>query len=42
MTKALVNVPGKEVTIITVDYPPGATDPSTESEIWERFREPGK
>jgi quercetin dioxygenase-like cupin family protein len=27
MTKALVNVPGKEVTMITVDYPPGATDP---------------
>src|SRR5271165_3605260 len=27
MTKALANVPGKEVTMITVDYPPGATDP---------------
>jgi mannose-6-phosphate isomerase-like protein (cupin superfamily) len=27
MTKALVNVPGKEVTMITVDYPPGAVDP---------------
>jgi quercetin dioxygenase-like cupin family protein len=27
MTKALVNVPGKEVTMITGDYPPGATDP---------------
>jgi quercetin dioxygenase-like cupin family protein len=27
MTKALVNVPGKEVTMITVDYPPGAADP---------------
>jgi quercetin dioxygenase-like cupin family protein len=27
MTKALVNVPGKEVTMITVDYPPGGADP---------------
>jgi len=27
MTKALVNVPGKEVTMITVDYAPGASDP---------------
>ena len=27
MTKALANVPGKEVTMITVDYPPGAADP---------------
>jgi quercetin dioxygenase-like cupin family protein len=27
MTKALANVPGKEVTMITVDYPPGAVDP---------------
>jgi quercetin dioxygenase-like cupin family protein len=27
MTKALVGIPGKEVTMITVDYPPGATDP---------------
>ena len=27
MTKALANVPGKEVTMITVDYPPGAMDP---------------
>lgn len=27
MTKALVNVPGKEVTMLTVDYPPGGADP---------------
>jgi quercetin dioxygenase-like cupin family protein len=27
MTKALANGPGKEVTMITVDYPPGAVDP---------------
>ena len=27
MTKALVNVPGKEVTMITVDCAPGAKDP---------------
>ena len=27
MTKALVGFPGKEVTMITVDYPPGAMDP---------------
>jgi quercetin dioxygenase-like cupin family protein len=27
MTKGLVNVPGKEVTMITVDYPPGGADP---------------
>src|SRR4029077_16586219 len=27
MTKDLVNVPGKEVTMITVDYPPGGADP---------------
>jgi hypothetical protein len=27
MTKALVNVPGKAVTMITVDYPRGAVDP---------------
>jgi quercetin dioxygenase-like cupin family protein len=27
MTKALIGIPGKEVTMITVDYPPGATDP---------------
>jgi len=27
MTKALINVPGKEVTMITVDYAPGASDP---------------
>jgi hypothetical protein len=27
MTKSLVNVPGKEVTMITVDYPPGGADP---------------
>src|ERR1700679_3467319 len=27
MTKALAGVPGKEVTMITVDYPPGAQDP---------------
>ena len=27
MTKALVNVPGKELTMITVDYPPGGADP---------------
>ena len=27
MSKALVGIPGKEVTMITVDYPPGATDP---------------
>ncbi len=26
MTKALANVPGKEVTMITVDYPPGGAD----------------
>jgi quercetin dioxygenase-like cupin family protein len=27
MTKDLMNVPGKEVTMITVDYPPGGADP---------------
>lgn len=27
MTQALADVPGKEVTMITVDYAPGATDP---------------
>jgi quercetin dioxygenase-like cupin family protein len=27
MTKDLVNVPGKEVTMITVEYPPGGADP---------------
>lgn len=27
MTKALANVPGKEVTMITVEYPPGGKDP---------------
>jgi quercetin dioxygenase-like cupin family protein len=27
MTQALANVPGKEVTMITVDYAPGAVDP---------------
>ena len=27
MTKDLVSVPGKEVTVITVDYPPGGADP---------------
>ena len=27
MTKDLVNVPGKEVTMITVDYSPGGADP---------------
>lgn len=27
MTKALADVPGKEVTMITVDYPPGGEDP---------------
>jgi hypothetical protein len=27
MTKDLVNVPGKEVTMITVDYPPDGADP---------------
>ncbi|HEY8514104.1 MAG TPA: cupin domain-containing protein [Candidatus Binatia bacterium] len=27
MTQALPNVPGKEVTMITVDYAPGAVDP---------------
>ena len=27
MTKALVNVPGKEATMIVVDYAPGAADP---------------
>ena len=27
LTRALADVPGKEVTMITVDYPPGATDP---------------
>lgn len=27
MTKSLANVPGKEVTMIIVDYPPGAADP---------------
>jgi quercetin dioxygenase-like cupin family protein len=27
MTKALPGVPGKEVTMLTVDYPPGASDP---------------
>jgi quercetin dioxygenase-like cupin family protein len=26
MTKALANVPGKEVTMITVDHPPGGVD----------------
>jgi quercetin dioxygenase-like cupin family protein len=27
MTKALVDVPGKEVTMLTVSYPPGGADP---------------
>lgn len=27
MTKALADYPGKELTLITVDYPPGAVDP---------------
>lgn len=27
MTKALSDIPGKEVLMITVDYPPGAADP---------------
>jgi Cupin domain len=27
MTKELMNVPGKEATMITVDYPPGGSDP---------------
>ena len=27
MTKALGNVPGKEVTMLTVSYPPGGADP---------------
>ncbi len=27
MTKDLVNIPGKEVTMITVEYPPGGADP---------------
>jgi quercetin dioxygenase-like cupin family protein len=27
VTKDLMNVPGKEVTMITVDYPPGGSDP---------------
>jgi quercetin dioxygenase-like cupin family protein len=27
MTKALADHPGKEVVMITVDYPPGAVDP---------------
>jgi len=27
LTRALVNAPGKEVTMITVDYAPGAADP---------------
>ena len=27
MTKALVNVPDKEVTMLTVSYPPGGADP---------------
>ncbi|HSH94279.1 MAG TPA: cupin domain-containing protein, partial [Roseimicrobium sp.] len=27
MTKALVNIPGKECTMITVEYPPGGKDP---------------
>lgn len=27
MTKALVDYPGKELLMITVDYPPGAVDP---------------
>ncbi|MBC7991259.1 MAG: cupin domain-containing protein [Luteimonas sp.] len=27
MTKALANVPGKEVLMLTVDYPPGGADP---------------
>ena len=27
MTKALDGIPGKEATMITVDYSPGATDP---------------
>jgi quercetin dioxygenase-like cupin family protein len=27
VTKDLINFPGKEVTMITVDYPPGAADP---------------
>jgi quercetin dioxygenase-like cupin family protein len=27
LTKPLVGIPGKEVTMITVEYPPGGTDP---------------
>lgn len=27
MTKALADIPGKEVLMITVDYPPGSADP---------------
>jgi len=27
MTKDLANVPGKEITMIAVDYPPGGADP---------------
>ncbi|MEX1826936.1 cupin domain-containing protein [Luteibacter sp. CQ10] len=27
MTKALADYPGKDITLITVDYPPGAVDP---------------
>ena len=27
MTKPLANVPGKEVTMIAVEYPPGSKDP---------------
>ena len=27
MTKAMANCPGKEVTMITVEYPPGSKDP---------------
>jgi hypothetical protein len=29
MTKDLVNIPGKEVAMITVDYPPEALTPCT-------------
>lgn len=27
MTKALADYPGKEITVVTVDYPPGGADP---------------
>jgi len=39
MTKDLVNVPGEEVTMITVDYPPGGATQciATTRVLWSMF-----